>query len=206
MTTILIIYLFKHAAFTHYIIFSALLLAGFNFPLSEDLLIVGSALIASIIMPQNVFLIYTWLFMGCFLSDVISYLLGRFLGPKLWKYRWFRKNLTEKKLAKAEHFLEKYGFFTFFIGRLIPFGVRNCLFLTVGLSKMPFTRFAITDVFASLFSSGLLFYLAYTFGKNYKDVYNTLEFINIALFAIFILVVSGAVWFYKKRKKQSVAD
>ncbi len=156
MTTLLLIYLFKHAAYAHFLIFTALLLAGLNVPFSEDLLIVGGALIASIVVPANVAKIYFWLFAGCFLSDVISYVLGRTLGPKLWKYKWFRKNMTQKRLTKIEHFLEKYGFLTFFAGRLIPFGVRNCIFLTTGLSKMPFFRFALTDAFASLFSEYIL--------------------------------------------------
>ena len=96
MSTLLIIFLFKHAAIAHYVIFIALLLAGLNIPFSEDMLIIGSALIASIMLPQNVFIIYFWLFLGCFFSDVISYALGRRFGPKLGKYKWFKKNLSEE--------------------------------------------------------------------------------------------------------------
>jgi len=102
--------------------------------------------------------------------------------------------------------LKKYGFFTFFVGRLIPFGVRNCLFLTVGMSKMKFTRFAITDAFASLFSSGGLFYLTYTFGKNYKNIYNALELVNIGFFSVLVIGAGLGFWIYKRRKKQSIAD
>ncbi len=206
MTTLLIIYLFKHAVYAHYLIFGALLLAGLNIPFSEDLLIVGSALIASIVVPQNVFLIYIWLFLGCYLSDVIAYFMGRTFGPKLWKYKWFKKNLSEKRLKKMSHFIEKYGFLTFFVGRLIPFGIRNCLFLTVGMSKMKFSKFAITDAFASLFSSGALFYLTYTFGKNYKNIYNALELVNIGFFSVLVVGAAFGFWFYKRRKKQSIAD
>lgn len=207
MTTLLIIYLFKHAFYAHYLIFGALLLAGLNIPFSEDLLIVGSALIASLVVPQNVFLIYFWLFLGCYLSDVTAYFLGRFFGPKLSKFKWFKKNMSEKRLSKINHFLGKYGFLTFFVGRLIPFGVRNCLFLTVGMGKMKFARFAIIDVFATLLSSGGLFYLTYTFGKNYKNIYNTLELFNIIVFSFLAIGVAAGIWFYKKRKKkQSIAD
>ena len=40
-------------------------------------------------------------------------------------------------------FYKKYGALTLVIGRFIPFGVRNAIFLTSGISKMPFAKFFI---------------------------------------------------------------
>ncbi|MFA5249967.1 MAG: DedA family protein [Parachlamydiales bacterium] len=204
MTTLFIVWLFSHALYAHYFIFGALLLSGLNIPFSEDLLIIGSALLASVIVPQNVYLIYLWVFLGCFFSDPLSYFLGRIMGVKLLKYKWFKKTLPDARLKKVTSFLQKYGFWTFLVGRFVPFGIRNCLFLTAGIGKMPFSRFALTDLFASLLSSSSLFFLAYTFGKSYQAlIYHFLETFHLVVFGLLLVGLSLGFWLYKKRKKNA---
>ena len=42
---------------------------------------------------------------------------------------------------QIENYYTKYGVVTLLIGRFIPFGVRNCLFVTAGIGKMRFWKF-----------------------------------------------------------------
>ncbi|HAB99750.1 MAG TPA: DedA family protein, partial [Parachlamydiales bacterium] len=49
----LIQFLFEHAPYAHWIVFSALMLAVLNVPISADLMIIFSAIIAAPIIPEN---------------------------------------------------------------------------------------------------------------------------------------------------------
>jgi len=191
-----------HAHQAHWIVFSLLMLAGVNIPISEDLMIITSGLIAATILPENVWILFAAVFLGSYLSDWIAYWIGRTLGRKMWKFRWFQKTIHPKRLVQAQIFYEKYGFFTLLIGRFIPFGVRNCLFMTAGIGKMHFGKFLISDGIACLLSNSVLFFLTYELGKNYQILLKFIKTFNIAIFSIFIVTLIAFVW-YKVTKKQN---
>jgi len=192
----------QHAHHAHWIVFSMLMLAGLNIPISEDLMIITSGLIAATILPENTLILFTAVFLGSYLSDWVAYWIGRTLGRKMWKFKWFKKTIDPQRLIQTQLFYEKYGFFTLLIGRFIPFGVRNCLFLTAGIGKMHFGKFLISDGIACLLSNSVLFFLTYELGKNYQRLLKFIKTFNIAIFAIFIVTLIVFVW-YKVTKKQN---
>ncbi len=191
--------LFTHAHLAHWIIFGALMLAGFNIPISEDLMIILSATLAATVVPENTPLLFTAVFLGCYLSDWICYWIGRLVGPNLWKMRWFAKTVKQERLEQVHQYYQKYGFWTLLIGRFIPFGVRNCLFLTAGMGKMHFGKFILSDGIACLCSNLALFSLTYTLSRHYDELLNLLKTFNLVLFVGFV-VTGIAVFWYKKRK------
>ena len=195
-------FIFANAQNAHWIIFGSLILAGFNIPISEDFMIIISAILAATVVPENVFLLFGAVFVGAYLSDWMVYWIGRLFGIKLWKIKWFRKTLPRRKLAKVKLFYKKYGFFTLLIGRFIPFGVRNCLFLTAGMTKMKFAKFAISDGIACFVSNSVLFYIAFTLGKNHTALFNYLKKINLLIFILFIFTIIGFIWYYKRKKRK----
>ena len=182
-------FLIPYANLSHYIIFIALMLAGLNVPLSEDLLIICGGILAATVVPENTYLLFAAIFLGSYLSDWEAYWIGRLLGPKLWHSRWFSSMVSKKSVEKVNRFYQRYGFSTLLVGRFIPFGVRNCLFLTAGLSKMSFLRFLISDGIACIISNITLFYLAFKFGKNYPLLINYLEQFHFIIFSIFLLII-----------------
>jgi membrane-associated protein len=197
----LIDFIYRHAGEAHWIVFSALMLAGLNVPISEDLLIILSAILAATVVPENTTLLFAGVFLGCYLSDWVSYWIGRTLGRKLWNIPWFSRTIPKKKLLLAQNFYAKYGFWTLLIGRFIPFGVRNCLFITAGMGKMPFGKFLISDGIACIASNTTLFTIAYMLGKNYEVLLNFLKTFNIVIFSAFLVTIIAVIWYKKRRKK-----
>lgn len=193
-------FILDHAAYAHWIVFGALILAGFNVPVSEDLMIILSAILAATVVPENLFKLFMGVFLGCYLSDWICYWIGRGLGRRLWNIKWFSRAIKPERLDQIHSYYEKYGFWTLLVGRFIPFGVRNCLFLTAGMGKMPFNRFLISDGIACLLSNTVLFTLTYSVGKNYKMLWEKIKVFNIFLFLAFIVIIITWFW-YKKSKK-----
>ena len=102
-----------------------------------------------------------------------------------------------------QKFYKKHGMFTFLIGRFIPFGVRNCLFMTSGLSKMPFLRFAFLDSIACFLWVTLSFTLFFHLGQNFDKLWGYVQSFNLFIFLTFTVAVIAVIW-YKYAKKKHV--
>jgi len=180
-----------------YLIFALLLLAGLNIPVSEDVMLFTSAFMA-IKNPHMLWPLFIAVFLGAYLSDLISYAWGRFLGPKLMKIKFFARNLPPKKMQKIQKFLENYGVLTLIIGRFIPFGVRNTMFMTAGMSRMNPYKFAFGDLIAAILTCSSYFYLYYTFGEKMIEIVKRFNIVIFAVFIIFLLFYFGRK--YRSRK------
>ena len=186
----------QNIAYAHWLIFGALILAGFNIPVSEDAMLFISAFLASK-HPELKYQLFAGVFMGAYLSDLICYWLGRKLGPKIWNIRFFSKMVSQKNVSKISSFYDRYGMLTLLLGRFIPFGVRNGLFLTAGFGKMNFFKFALSDLIACTISCTLFFNLYFAFGES------VIEYVkkgNVILFSI-VLIALAIFYFRKKRTK-----
>ena len=140
-------WLTQYADSAHYIIFGLLILAGFSLPVSEEIMLIASGVLASSVIPDHTVHLFVAVFLGCYLSDWIAYWLGRLFGEKLFKLKWLPFSLNENRMKRVECFYKKYGFITLFVGRFIPFGIRNGIFMTAGVGKMHFGKFILSDGF-----------------------------------------------------------
>ena len=191
-----------HAEQAHWFIFGAILLAGFNIPISADILIVLSGFLAATVVPDHLLHLYLAIFLGCYFSAWIAYWFGRLLGKRFCRYRWFSKLMPPARLEKIQLFYRKYGFWTLLVGRFIPFGVRNCIFMSSGMSRVSFLKFALWDLFACLTWSTTSFYIFYILGQNYERLFNHLKTLNMFIFLAFSVTVITVIW-YKRRKKRA---
>lgn len=145
--------------------FCALLLAGFNIPISEDAIIIASAAICQdnpkLVLPTIIFV-----YLGIVISDAITYLLGYFCSRGLSGFRKVNKLLKSNKKYVILNRLERHGFFTFISIRFIPLGVRNLLFISSGFFHLKFWKFVVFDFTAALISSQTLFWLIYVLGDD----------------------------------------
>ena len=186
---VLVNFIIAHADQAHWIIFGLLMLAGLNVPISEDLMLIIGGMIASTMHPENTYRLFIWIFLGCYLSDWMAYGLGRFLGPRLLQWRNFKRFEEKGTLKMIQDYYHKYGFLTLLIGRFIPFGVRNCLFITAGMGEMAFTRFILADGIACFLSNAVMFSLAYSFGKHYQELLAMVSSANMMIFGTFVLIL-----------------
>ena len=198
----IIFFINQNAHYAHWVVFSLLMLAGLNFPISEDLVIIASALLASTTPSVSALKIFVALFLGAYISDWVAYWIGRIWGPSLWKFRLFSKFVRQDRLEQIREYYARYGMLTLLVGRFIPFGVRNCLFLSAGIGKMPFGKFLISDGIACFLSNLTLFSITYFCGKNISYL---MKYVHIAIFVAFVVALIGIIW-YKKNKTVSSLD
>ena len=199
-------YICENAHNAHWIIFCLLLLAGLNIPISEDVMLLSGGAIASSCIPDHTMRLFIWIFLGCYLSAWEAYWIGRLLGPKLYKIPILKNIVTPARTDKLRHFYAKYGIFTFIFGRFCPGGIRNALFYSSGLTKMPFNLFILRDGIACAISSTVLFFVGYKFGENIDVVLKIFHRYSQIVLILIITVISIALLFfwYKHRKSNKI--
>jgi membrane protein DedA with SNARE-associated domain len=195
----------EHAHHAHWFVFGGALLAGLNFPMSIDLLMIASAIIAATMLPEHTLHLFLAIWLGCLTSAWISYAIGKTAGVKLANTRLFKKILAPKRLEQIKNFYQKFGIWTFIVGRFIPFGVRNCLFMSSGMSAIPFRQFVWKDGLACTIWSSVCFGSFYALGKNIDLLYTQVKLLNALIFGAFVVTVIASFW-YKKKKQASSKD
>lgn len=194
-------FIINNGQYAPWITFGIILLAGFNIPISIDVIIILSGVLAATTIPEQTLPLYFSILVGTYFSGWIAYGIGRFLGGRLLKLRWFAKIFHEKRLKKVSTFYNKHGFLALLFGRFIPFGIRNCIFMTAGMSDAHFGKFAIRDSIACSIWATTSFYTFFSIGQNYQLLMQKVKIINLIIFLAFSVTVISLVW-YKKRKKQ----
>lgn len=193
---VIIEFISTYVHFWPLVCFCALLLAGFNIPISEDVMIIMSALIS---IQDPIWLIpnYIGLYAGIYASDLISYWFGRFVGNGVIKINFVARKLTPRRIQKITHQLDKHGFLTFIITRFIPFGARNTLFMTSGMIRFNFPKFMLFDGIAAVVSSSTLYFLVFFIGEA------AAEFLQVIGYILFVLLVIGltVMFILHERKK-----
>lgn len=196
-------WILQHAEYAHWFLFGAILLAGMNIPISIDLLMIFAAFLAAVIIPDHLWHLYLAMFLGCYLSAFLGYWMGRLLGHKLKKYHWFNRIASEKRMNIIKAFYLRYGFWTLLIGRFIPLGVRNCIFILTGASRMSFIKFALWDLVACFTWSSLFFYLFLRLSKRYPLMMTYPKTIGILIFGAFFIAVIIFFWHLRGKKSAS---
>ena len=170
------------------VVFIALLLGGFNLPISEDILVIISA-VACQRKEANVPIAYAAIFFGATISDWLVYLWGWLLGRGFISNKLFSKVVTKENTLRFSRALEKYGIFTYIFVRFIPFGVRNVMSITSGFVSFNFFKFALFDSIAAFCNTSALFWVIYFFGKTggkYFKIFGIVLFCSLIIFGIYI--------------------
>lgn len=201
-------YVCEHAEYAHLIIFFLILLTGISVPISEDVLLLIAGGIASSCSPDSAFYFYIWIFFACWFSAWEAYWIGRLLGPKLFNIGWFARIMTPERLEKLKSYYLRFGVFTFIVGRFIPGGVRNAIFMSSGLTKMSFPLFVARDGVACLIASSTIFYLGYVSGKNIDLILKYFVMYERVILGLLILLVAiaGILIYYYNRKQTLNGD
>jgi len=159
---------------------------------------------SEIIMPFAGYLVYTGRFnlfwvatagaLGCNLGSVVAYWIGAYGGRPLIVRFGRYVLLSQHDLERTEHFFNKYGGITVFLGRLLPV-VRTFIALPAGLAKMPQVRF---HVYTFLGSWPWCFALAYA-GMKLGNAWETnprfQEIFHRFHLGVEVVLVVGIVWF-----------
>lgn len=204
MGEIIVAWILENAPLAHWYVFFLIVLAGLNVPISIDLVAMTAGVIAAKIMPENTLKIFLFLWVGCMLSAYASFLFGRILARYASNSSIFKKVLPENRLAKINKFYGKWGLLALILGRFIPFGMRNTLFISSGVSGSSFRKFIVRDAIASFIWSSTIFTIAIKYSAQKESLAEIL--LTVTLFVVGLFAVTGIVLFWYKSKSKKADE
>jgi membrane-associated protein len=148
----------------------------------DSLLFVAGALWAAAGMDAR--LLAATLIAAALCGDNVNYWVGRFLGPKVFRWEGSRF-FNRRALDKTHAYYERFGGRTVIIARFVPL-VRTFAPFVAGVGTMPYLRFLAFSIAGALLWVILLVTAGYYFG-NVPLVKNNL---TIVIFAIVALSVA----------------
>jgi membrane-associated protein len=118
------------------------------------------------------------------LGDNIGYLIGKHLGPRLFKKDGviFRHDY----IMKAEKFYEKYGSKTMLVAHFVPV-VRSFAPVTAGAGNMNHKQFIIYDAIGDIAWTLLVTLLGYFVGSRIPGIEHYIEPVLLGIILIFLL-------------------
>jgi len=90
-------------------------------------------------------------------ADMILYGLGRWIGPRVFQYRWVNRVLAPERRRRLEERFHRHGIKFLIMARLLP-PLRTGIFLIAGSIRYSFLRFVLADAVYGLVGVGLVFF------------------------------------------------
>lgn len=180
-------------------------ISSFGFPLPEEVPLIASGLVAHIahnpdqypVPPGagpavNMWVLAAVCFFAVILSDILVFLIGRFLGRRFRGNPRFEKWYRSPAFQKAESWTTKYGSWASGIFRFTP-GLRFPGHMACGLLGVPVWKFIAVDGAAALLSVPTQIILVGTYGDVILQNFKTLKVVLLLLIALL------AIWFVIKK-------
>ncbi|MFD1257467.1 DedA family protein [Mucilaginibacter terrae] len=147
----------------------------------DSLLFAAGALIAPGNSGLNIYLLALILIIAAFLGNTVNYMLGNYLGVKVFK--------AENKVLKLDYYLKTKAFFDKHGGKAVIFSrfmpiIRTIAPFVAGVGRMPFGRYSLYNIVGGIAWIVIFLFLGYLLGK--------VPFFekNFSLIALGIVVVS----------------
>ena len=170
------------------------LMVGFFLP--GDSLLVTAGLFAAK-GDLNIVYLNLLLMTMAILGDATGYLIGKKLGPAL-----FRRDdsllFKKKHLIKTHEFYEKHGGKTIIIARFVPI-IRTFAPVVAGVGQMPYRRFAVFNVIGGIGWVFSMTMIGYSLIKMFPDIEKHLHIVFVVV--VFLSILPGIIEFLRERKR-----
>jgi membrane protein DedA with SNARE-associated domain len=178
----------------------SLVLVGLFFPATLIMVFAGAAIQQGQLDAAT---IIGWSIAGASLGDLVTYWIGRWIGPRI-VHHW-PLNRDRTAVARARLFFRKYGFLSIFIGRFLG-PVRPTIPLVAGIMRMRHLTFQIANVTSAIVWVPFMLFWGIIFGKAVGDLstLTTIHWIALVVFIVFVMVglTAAIVRFQGKSAKE----
>lgn len=95
--------------------------------------------------------------LGIIAADVMLYGIGRWLGPRVFQYRWVNRMLSPERRQRLEAQFHDHGVKFLLLSRLLP-PLRTGVFLVAGSIRYPLAKFLMADAAYGIIGVGFIFF------------------------------------------------
>jgi membrane protein DedA with SNARE-associated domain len=162
----------------------SLVLVGLFFPATLIMVFAGLAIQQGQLDAAT---IIVWSIAGASLGDLVTYWIGRWIGPSI-VHHW-PLNRDRTTVARARLFFRKYGFLSIFIGRFLG-PVRPTIPLVAGIMRMRHLTFQIANVTSAIVWVPFMLFWGIIFAKAVGDLsaLTTAHWIGLVVFIVAVMV------------------
>jgi len=160
----------------------------------DSLLFVAGAIASKGTLDVN--LLVVLLFLAAALGDTVNYSIGRYFGPRVFRFedsRFFRRSYLER----TREFFERHGGKTIVIARFVPI-IRTYAPFVAGVGTMEYPRFLAFNLAGALLWVASLTYAGYFFGWL-PWVRDNLTVVILGI--IILSILPGVVEIWRQRRK-----
>jgi len=164
----------------------------------DSLLFAAGALIAGGDTGLNIYLLAIILIIAAFTGNTINYLLGNYLGPKVFK--------EENKILKLDYYLQTKAFFDRHGGKAVIFSrfmpiIRTIAPFVAGVGRMPLLRYSLYNIIGGVSWIILFLFAGYMLG-NVPFFKAHFSLIGVAIILVSVLppIIAGIS---NRRKKKA---
>lgn len=186
-------------------IFLFMVLTGCGLPLPEELAIVSAGVLSAVgdLDPWRAF---AACLLGALVGDAVMYGIGyRFghnllaLHPKLGKI------IGAEREAQYEAAILRHGFKVLLLARFMV-GVRGPVYLSAGVVRVPFRRFALWDLVSATLVVGLFFSVSYRYGDSIAHYLSDAERALTLVVLAALLVAALFAWRRRRLGGETPSD
>lgn len=148
----------------------------------DSLLFVAGAAAAA--GGMNIWILSGLLFVAAVLGDNTNYWIGRYIGPRV--FRWEESRFFNRAAFDKTHaYFESHGGKTIIIARFLPI-LRTFAPFVAGVGKMTYSRFLPLDILGGAIWIYSLTFAGFLFG-NIPFIKNNLSFVILAIIALSLM-------------------
>jgi membrane-associated protein len=146
----------------------------------DSLLFATAALIATGRSGLDIYTMGIILIIAAFAGNTVNYLLGGYLGPKVFKPE--NKVLKLDYYVRTKAFFDKHGGKSVILSRFVPI-IRTIAPFVAGVGKMPFGRYSLYNIIGGASWIILFLFAGYQLGQVdfFKNHFGVVEIIIILL-------------------------
>ena len=162
---------------------------------SELVMLYAGALAAGVFAGQHVSLVgwrvpSGWeAYVAMALAGAIGYLLGAIVGWAIGYYGDKRFRVSERKLAKAQRWFDRWEDWAVLLGRVTPVA-RSFVSIPAGIFRMPFVRYTVLTAIGSAAWCFAFAGAGWGLGRSWERVHHDFRFVDY-LFVVVVVVVAA---------------
>lgn len=145
----------------------------------------------------NPWLLFGVLAVAGIIGDGVNYMVGHYIGPKVFREDEDIRFLKREYLDKTHEFFEKYGGKAVILGRFMPI-IRTFVPFVAGAGSMTYPNFALYNVIGAILWVGSFTFLGYFFG-NIPIVEENFSLVILGI--IFLSVLPPFIEYFRERNK-----
>jgi len=174
-------------------VFLLMAVESLNIPIPSEIIMPFSGFLVSR-NHFNLFLLILIGALGNLFGSLVSYGIAAIIGQPVVE-RLKKIPFFEEDYNRAEKFFKKHGYWSVFLGRMIPI-IRTFISFPAGIFKIPFWKFSFLTFSGSFLWSGLMAAIGFYLGENWQILEGYFRKFDFLI----AIVIIGALGYYIYRK------